>query len=214
MAENDKKGTVGQTSDPVSRPHTQEEIVPSSTPLTIPYFEVYRTNELEYTPYQSPYLNQSSTSSGDGSSDSDTGDGSDSSGGSGSSQTAQKQVLWTALAKIVNEYYPASKNQNYWIGRFRDADLNWTSVARVVNKMGGNAKKQNTVTEKVLQAKEQYAKISRGNYKTAKGIAKVIGKGANTTKGKLIVSALKKDKNNLVFQKWAKDIETISKISK
>lgn len=32
-----------------------EELVPSSTPITIPYLEVYRTNELEYVPYLSPY---------------------------------------------------------------------------------------------------------------------------------------------------------------
>ena len=32
-----------------------EELVPSSTPITIPYLEIFRTNELEYVPYISPY---------------------------------------------------------------------------------------------------------------------------------------------------------------
>ena len=60
MAENEKTGTIGQTSDPVSKPHSMEEIVPSSVPLIIPYLEIYRTNELEYVEYQSPFLNQNS----------------------------------------------------------------------------------------------------------------------------------------------------------
>ena len=49
-----------------------EELVPSSTPLTIPYLEIYRTNELEYIPYMSPYnvgvSSSDSSSSGDTSS--------------------------------------------------------------------------------------------------------------------------------------------------
>jgi hypothetical protein len=49
-----------------------EELVPSSTPLTVPYLEVYRTNELEYIPYMSPY-NVGVSSSSDDSSSSDTG---------------------------------------------------------------------------------------------------------------------------------------------
>lgn len=32
-----------------------EELVPDSTPITVPYLELYRTNELEYVPYMSPY---------------------------------------------------------------------------------------------------------------------------------------------------------------
>lgn len=32
-----------------------EQLVPSSTPITVPYLEIYRTNELEYIPYISPY---------------------------------------------------------------------------------------------------------------------------------------------------------------
>ena len=32
-----------------------EELAPSSYPITIPYVEFYRTNELEYIPYMSPY---------------------------------------------------------------------------------------------------------------------------------------------------------------
>ena len=35
--------------------HSIDELAPISIPLTIPYLEIYRTNELEYVPYKSPY---------------------------------------------------------------------------------------------------------------------------------------------------------------
>ena len=41
------------------------ELVPSSAPITIPYMEVYRTNELEYVPYLSPYNVGASSDSSD-----------------------------------------------------------------------------------------------------------------------------------------------------
>lgn len=61
-----------------------EELVPSNAPITIPYMEVYRTNELEYIPYMSPY-NVGASSSSDDSSSSDT--GTDTSSDSNSSDT-------------------------------------------------------------------------------------------------------------------------------
>lgn len=47
-----------------------EELAPSDTPITVPYLEIYRTNELEYVPYLSKYNVgiQSSDSSSDSSS--------------------------------------------------------------------------------------------------------------------------------------------------
>lgn len=61
-----------------------EELVPSNAPITVPYMEVYRTNELEYIPYMSPY-NVGASSSSDDSSSSDT--GTDTSSDSSSSDT-------------------------------------------------------------------------------------------------------------------------------
>jgi len=55
-----------------------EELVPSNAPITIPYMEVYRTNELEYIPYISPYNVGASSSSDDSSSDTGTDTSSDS----------------------------------------------------------------------------------------------------------------------------------------
>ena len=47
-----------------------EELAPPGAPITIPYLEVYRTNELEYIPYMSPYNVGVSSSSSDTSSSS------------------------------------------------------------------------------------------------------------------------------------------------
>lgn len=217
MSQEDKKGTLGQTSDPVKKAHSQEEIVPSTTPLTIPYLEIYRTNELEYVPYQSPYTSSSS----------DSGDGSDTGDGSSESDSVQqaKQTLTDELTKIVNEFYPASKNPSKWVEKLRDANLDWSSVAKVVNKMGGDKNKQNKVIERVLQAKEQAAKITRRQLGMAKGVGKFVSGLANTQKGKIILNAAKNSKvwsgnsktgyvDDYTTQKLAKTIETISKLEK
>lgn len=46
-----------------------QDFTPIGTPLTVPYFEVYRTDELYYQEYVSPYLNQSSAQSNNDSED-------------------------------------------------------------------------------------------------------------------------------------------------
>ena len=45
-----------------------EELAPPGAPITVPYLEVYRTNELEYIPYMSPYNVGVTSSSSDTSS--------------------------------------------------------------------------------------------------------------------------------------------------
>lgn len=54
--------------------YSVDELAPISIPITIPYLEIYRTNELEYVPYKSPYNVgiQSSSSSDSSSSSSST----------------------------------------------------------------------------------------------------------------------------------------------
>ena len=57
--------------------YSVDELAPISIPITIPYLEIYRTNELEYIPYKSPYNVgiQSSSSSEDSSSSSTDSEG-------------------------------------------------------------------------------------------------------------------------------------------
>lgn len=205
MSKNDKSGTVGRTSDPVSKPHSMSEIVPSSVPLTIPYFEVYRTNELEYVEYESPYLNQSSDSDG-GSQESE----SESEQSEESEKIKEKKAkLWTALSNIVWRYFPKISNKNEWIGHLRDADLSWSSVASVTNKMKAKSKingKENHMIEEVLQAKEKASGTKRKNYANANKAFKAIAKTGNTKKGKSLITALKSSKIQLGNGKTTNDV--------
>lgn len=179
MSEADKKGTVGQTSDPVQKPHTIDEIVPESTPLIIPYFEVYRTNELEYVEYESPYLNQNETSE----STDEEGEGSEEgSGGSGNSR-ANESKLWTDLANLIWQYYSRLKKKDDFIRDLKSAEVNWTSIAKQVNKRGNphNGKKQSDFIEQVLRLKEAYSHIDRRSYSNTKKIVIAGGKVINTS---------------------------------
>ena len=189
MSDNDKKGTVGQTSDPVKQPYTIDELVPSTTPLTIPYLEIYRTNELEYQEYQSPYLNQDSgDSSGDGSDE-------DGSGGSGSEQERASK-LWTDLSKLVWEYYPKLQKKNAFIQDLRDAEVAWSSIEKQVNERGNPVKEnQNKFIEKVLQLKEAYSRIDRKTYGSTKSVIVAGGKVINNSpKAKKLVTAMQNSK--------------------
>ena len=208
MSESDKTGTVGKTSDNISRPHTEEELVPQSVPLTIPYFEVYRTNELEYVEYQSPFLNQSDSSSGGDSEDGE------STSEESESTTETKRKLWTTLANIVSKYFPHLKNKNTYIQKLRDAGLTWRDIALITNYMASRSKingNQNRMIEEVLEAKEKATHLTRGTYSSGRTIIKAIQKGANTKKGKILITALSNDKNDIVDQKIGTTIQTRSK---
>ena len=131
------------------KPYSIDTLATSKVPHNIPYLEVYRTDELYYQSYVSPYL-----SVGDGTSSTDGGDGS--TGDGSGANVSNESTLWTDLSKIVWKYYPASKKKDYWIGRFRDANSTWSSVAIVVNSLGGDKDKQNKVIREVLDVKKKY----------------------------------------------------------
>ena len=203
MSNNDKSGTVGRTSDPVSKPHPMSEVVPSSVPLTIPYFEVYRTNELEYVEYESPYLNQSSDSDGGSQ------EGEDEQSEESEEVRKKKAELWTALSNIVWRYFPKISNKDKWIGKLRDANLSLTSVASVTNDMARKSTingNQNHMIEEVLQAKEKASGTTRQNYASANKAFKAIAKTGNTKKGKSLITALKSSKIQLGNGKTTNDI--------
>ena len=194
MSENDKKATVGQTSDPVQQPHTIDEIVPRNTPLIIPYFEAYRTNELEYVEYQSPYLNQNETS-GDSSEEDDGSDTSEEN--SGSSDRARSSKLWTDISKLVWEYYPKLKKKDDFIRDLKSCEVNWTSIAKQVNKRGNphNKKKQSDFIEAVLKLLEQYHRIDRKTYSSTKQLVIAGGKIINASpKAQKVVKNMQKAK--------------------
>lgn len=134
------------------KPLKIETLAPTCVPINIPYFEAYRTDELYYKEYESPFLSSTSDSTGTGGDSS--GDG-DSSGGD-SSDDGSGGSLWTALATIVDNHIEVSAGKkNQYIQRLRGADTNWTAIAKIVNdhKIKGNAT-QNTVIRAILNAKK------------------------------------------------------------
>lgn len=218
MAENDLTGTKGQTSDPISKPHSVEEMVPSSTPLIIPYFEVYRTNELEYVEYVSPYTSQGGEESG---SESEGSDGSGSDSGLTDEQKKKREKLKSALSELLDKYYPSLTNKDKYIEELINDEVGWTSVARTVNKMGNpKSRNQNYIIEQVLQLKEQYAGVTRRTYAQTKKTLEVAGKALNTKKGQKIIAGLSNSKiwdgtnkryvDDVVANKLGSTLKTIS----
>lgn len=209
MSNNDKTGTVGQTSDQVSVPHTVDEVVPSSTPLTIPYLEIYRTNELEYVEYQSPYLNQGSTS--DEATEEEESDENESLGGSTSKTTKQK--LWTALSQVLIDHYPKLPNKDYWIGKLISADVGWTAIAKYVNQMGAVTNgSQNQIIERVLSLKERYTHTDRKTYPGLKNQIIQTGRVINKSpKAKAYIKAMQNSNGTLSI--WGDRLDKIVTIS-
>ena len=60
------KAEVGTTDD-LETIQSTNDLVSSKVPHTIPYFEVYRTDELYYKDYVSPYLSSGASSTEDSS---------------------------------------------------------------------------------------------------------------------------------------------------
>lgn len=138
------------------KPLSIDVLATNTVPQNIPYLEVYRTDELYYQEYKSPYSSDISVTDGSGDSSGDSGS-SDSSDGSGSS-------LWTELANIVNNHITVSSGKkDQYIQRLRDADNTWTAIAKIVNghKIFGNAT-QDTVIRAILNAKKNSSSGSSG----------------------------------------------------
>lgn len=139
------------------KPYSINELATNSVPTNIPYLEVYRTDELFYEEYKSPFLTEISTDGGSGDSSSGGSDSGDGSSGSGAS-------LWTELANIVNNHITVSSGKkDQYIQRLRDADNNWTAIAKIVNghKIFGNAT-QDTVIRAILNAKKNNGGSNNG----------------------------------------------------
>lgn len=142
------------------KPLKIETLAPSCVPTNIPYFEAYRTDELYYKEYESPFLSSTDSGTGTGGESS----GGDSGDGSGDGSDGSSGSLWTALATIVNNHIVVSAGKkDQYIQRLRGADNNWTAIAKIVNghKIKGNAT-QDTVIRAILKAKKNNKDSSGG----------------------------------------------------
>ena len=126
------------------KPYSIEELATSSVPHTIPYLEVYRTNEVMYRPYKSPYLTEISTSdSGDSensaSDDSASTDESQSTQSSSSSNAPQYSTksknkrLSNELKIIVKNNFKKEANHKTLINRYMSCKTNKEAIGSVTN---------------------------------------------------------------------------------
>ncbi len=130
-----------------------------------------------------PSLGKGKSNTSDGSAGSEG--SSDSSGGNDSesdSDGSESSSLWTRIAKLVNDRYPASNNPNKWIGELVDAPTTWKDIAVIVNAMGGDSEKQNKMISDVLKAKKELGSSSASYQKSKIGYNKKASAPQNTLK--------------------------------
>ena len=130
------------------KPYSIEELATTSVPHNVPYLEVYRTNEVMYREYKSPYL---SDISGEGSSDDSTGSGDDSTG------SGDEASLKDAIKTIVKNHVTVSSGkEDQYVDRLVKADNNWSAIAKIINghKIFGNGT-QDSVIRAILDAKKK-----------------------------------------------------------
>lgn len=141
---NNGYGTLGKSLD---------KYCPSNTPITIPYMEAYRTDELYYKDYESPLNSMSSGNSNDTLDGSDANDvtGSTNSSSSGdlsgvpkttssnknkSSNTGSQtsSALGSKLTKAVQTYFKSNANHKTLVSRYKSAGKNLGKVSNVTKK--------------------------------------------------------------------------------
>ena len=135
------------------KPYSIDELATKSVPHTIPYLEVFRTDELFYEEYTSPFSSDISTDGG--SSDGSGSDDSSSSGGDGTS-------VRDSIATIVKNHITVSQGkEDQYIDRLVNADTNWSAIAKIVNghKIFGKGT-QNSVIQAILDAKRSASSSS------------------------------------------------------
>lgn len=183
------------------KPYSVNAMVTNTVPHNIPFLEVYRTDELYYKEYESPFSSVSDSMSGSelgedtsmGTTTNDTGGTSSSSSG-GSSGTA----LWTEIVTIVNNHIEVSSGKkNQYVSRLVKANANWTAIAKIVNghRIKGNAN-QNTVISAILKAKtRRYSNSSGSSSSKSDSSGKVRSKKLNQELRNIVKRYFKKSAN-------------------
>lgn len=188
------------------KPYSVNAMVTNTVPHNIPFLEVYRTDELYYKEYESPFSSASDSMSGselgEDTSMSTTADGTggtSSSSSGGSSGTA----LWTEIVTIVNNHIEVSSGKkNQYVSRLVKANANWTAIAKIVNghHIKGNAN-QNTVISAILKAKTRRYSNSSG---TSSSKSDSSGKARTTKLQKQITTIIKR------YYKSSANVKTIT----
>ena len=188
------------------KPYSVDVMVTNKVPHNIPFLEVYRTDQLYYKEYESPFSSASDSMMGSELGEdtsmgaSSDGTGADS-GGSSSSSSNGGTALWTDIVTIVNNHIEVSSGKkNQYVSRLVKADNNWTAIAKIVNghRIKGNAN-QNTVISAILKAKK-----NKSQNKTTTNKGDSSGKARTTKLQKQITTIVKR------YYKSSANVKTIT----
>lgn len=182
------------------KPYSVNAMVTNTVPHNIPFLEVYRTDELYYKEYESPFSSASDSMSGSELGE-DTSVGTGTDGGSGESSSSggsNGSALWTEIVNIVNNHIEVgSGKKNQYVSRLVKANANWTAIAKIVNghRIKGNAN-QNTVISAILKAKtRRYSNSSGSSSSKSDSSGKVRSKKLNQELGNIVKRYFKKTAN-------------------
>ena len=186
------------------KPYSVDVMVTNTVPHNIPFLEVYRTDQLYYKDYESPFSSSSEMGGSELGEDTSMGasaDGTSTNGGSSSSSSNGGTALWTDIVTIVNNHIEVSSGKkNQYVSRLVKADNNWTAIAKIVNghRIKGNAN-QNTVISAILKAKK-----NKSSSKTTTNKSDSSGKTRTTKLQKEITALVKR------YYKSSANVKTIT----
>lgn len=187
----------------LAKPYSVDTMVTSSVPHNVPFLEVYRTDELYYKEYESPFSSVTDGATGSDLSemggDTGTGDGT----GDDSSSSGGDSV-WTDVATIVNNHIDVSSGKkNQYINRLVKANVNWTAIAKIVNghKIKGNAN-QNTVINAILKAKKKKFSNQSGS------------SSGSDSSGKARTQKLKKELRSIINRNFKKSANVTTLVNR
>lgn len=183
------------------KPYSVNAMVTNTVPHNIPFLEVYRTDELYYKEYESPFSSASDSMSGSElGEDTSMGTATDGTGGTSSSSSGGDggTALWTEIVTIVNNHIEVSSGKkNQYVSRLVKANANWTAIAKIVNghRIKGNAN-QNTVISAILKAKtRRYSNSSGTSSSKSDSSGKVRSKKLNQELRNIVKRYFKKSAN-------------------
>ena len=156
-----------------------EVLAPSTVPHNIPYLEVYRTDEVFFKEYTSPFLSNSGNTTFEEpteslgtdslSEESQAGDvlarnvGNQVNNGSSKGEThsskTKTQKLASELESVLRKHYKSGTNFKVLVQRYTNAKKNKLSIGAVTVRSANNLKKGTnvkTLTNSVLRIKQKY----------------------------------------------------------
>lgn len=153
------------------KPLDMEVLAPTSVPHNIPYLEVFRTDEVYYKDYESPFMSVGETSSTESTTSSEE-DGEQSSEenvtqtssgdahNEGHSSKTKNAKLSNELRNVIKKYFKNTANVNTLVNRYMSARTSKTSIGSVTNRSSVHLKSNVSPSEvngAIYKVKHKYS---------------------------------------------------------